>query len=150
MLQKPIRVIKVEGELFFGSADVFYATLKSIAEDDQTTKVIVLQLKNARDFDATSCLALLQLHEYLQKGKRYLIACGMSQEVWEVMSNSGVIEKLKKENLFLFDDQRAHHYLHKALTRAKDILTLPTAAPAVEAPRLEMELQVAEEIVIEN
>lgn len=125
-LQKPIRIIKVEGELFFGSADVFYATLKSIAEDDQTTKVIVLQLKNARDFDGTSCLALLQLHEYLEKGKRYLIACGMSGEVWEVMSNSGIIQRLKKENLFLFEEQQPHLYMQKALIRAKELLEMNT------------------------
>ncbi|KAF3362311.1 putative high affinity sulfate transporter, sulfate permease family [Chlamydiales bacterium STE3] len=121
-LQKPIRVIKVEGELFFGSADVFYTTLKSIAEDDQTTKVIILQLKNARDFDGTSCLALLQLQEYLEKGNRYLIACGMSSEVWEVMSNSGIIQRLKKENLFVFEDLRPQLYMQKALHRAKELL----------------------------
>lgn len=120
--QKPIRIIKVEGELFFGSADVFYTTLKSIAEDDQTTKVIILQLKNARDFDGTSCLALLQLHEYLQKGRRFLIACGMSQDVWEVMSNSGVIQQVRKENLFLFDEIRPNLYIQKALERAYELL----------------------------
>ena len=125
-LQKPIRIIKVEGELFFGSADVFYTTLKSIAEDDQTTKVIILQLKNARDFDGTSCLALLQLQEYLEKGKRYLIACGMSGEVWEVMSNSGIIQRLKKENLFLFEEHHPHDYMQKALLRAKELLAACT------------------------
>lgn len=121
-LRKPIRIIKVEGELFFGSADIFYTTLKSIAEDDETTKVIILQLKNARDFDGTSCLALLQLHEYLQKGKRFLIACGMSHEVWEIMSNSGIVQNLKKENLFLLDEHRPHLYMQKALARAKELL----------------------------
>lgn len=120
--QRPIRVIKVEGELFFGSADVFYTTLKSIAEDDETTKVIILQLKNARDFDGTSCLALLQLQEYLQKGGRFLIACGMSQEVWDVMSHSGVVEQLKKENLFLFDELKPQLFMKKALERAYELL----------------------------
>lgn len=121
-LQKPIRFIKVEGELFFGSADVFYTTLKTITEDDQSTKVLILQLKNARDFDGTTCLALLQLKEYLEKSHRYLIACGMSAEVWEVMSNSGIIKQLGKENLFLFDEKHPHFYMQKALTRAEELL----------------------------
>ena len=54
---RKIRFIKVEGELFFGAADLFQSTLKSITEDDTTTRVIILQLKNARDIDATACLA---------------------------------------------------------------------------------------------
>jgi SulP family sulfate permease len=100
-LQKFIRVIKVEGELFFGSADIFYTTLKTLAEDDQTTRVILLQLKNARDIDATTCLALLQLHEYLERAGRHLVLCGMTNEMWDVMSNSGLIKTLGKE-IFLF------------------------------------------------
>ena len=45
--EKNIRFIKVEGELFFGAADLFQSTLKSITEDNDKTRVIILQLKNA-------------------------------------------------------------------------------------------------------
>lgn len=118
-LQKTIRVIKVEGELFFGSADIFYSTLKTLAEDDKTTQVIVLQLKNARDIDATTCLALSQLQDYLLKGDRHLVMCGMTQEVWDVMSHSGLIKKLGKENLFMFDERHPLQHMQKAIARAK-------------------------------
>lgn len=118
-MQMLIRVIKVEGELFFGAADIFHTTLKSIAEDDTSTKVIILQLKNARDLDATSCLALIQLHDYLKSAGRHLIACGMTQEVWDVMSNSGIISQLGKENLFLFDERYPQLHMQKAIQRAK-------------------------------
>lgn len=120
-LHKTIRVIKVEGELFFGSADIFQGTLKSIAEDDTSTRVIVLQLKNARDIDATSCLAFLQLHDYLKGGGRHLVACGLSQEIWDVMSNSGVIEQVGKENLFVFDARHPHQHMQKAIHRAREL-----------------------------
>lgn len=126
-LQKTIRVIKVEGELFFGSADIFYTTLKSLAEDDQTTRVIVLQLKNARDIDATTCLALFQLHEYMQRAGRYLVMCGMTHDIWEVMSHSGLIEKLGKANLFIFDEKHPQVYMQKAIFRAKELANLPIA-----------------------
>lgn len=118
---KTIRVIKVEGELFFGAADLFQTTLKTIAEDDTSTKVIVLQLKNARDIDATVCLALQQLHSYLKGSGRYLVACGMTQQIWDVLSDSGLIEQIGKENLFIFDERHPHHHMLKALHRARHL-----------------------------
>jgi SulP family sulfate permease len=116
---KPIRVIKVEGELFFGAADVFENSLKSTFEDDTTTKVIILQLKNARDIDATACLALLQLNESLRKRGCHLLIAGLTYPVWDVLSFSGVVDSMGKENLFLFDPENPHHNLQQALSRAK-------------------------------
>lgn len=130
---KTIRVIKVEGELFFGAADLFQTTLKTIAEDDTSTKVIVLQLKNARDIDATVCLALQQLYGYLKGSGRYLIACGMTQQIWDVLSDSGLIEQIGKENLFVFDERHPHQHMVKALHKARQLAAL-SAAPVVEEP----------------
>jgi len=123
---KKIRVIKVKGELFFGAADIFQSTLKSFAEDDVGTRVIVLQLKNARDMDATACLALHHLKGYLSKSGRHLIACGLTPAIWEVLSDSGMVDDLGKENLFLLDEKQPHLYMQKALERAKELLAEPT------------------------
>ena len=117
--QKAVRVIKVEGELFFGAADLFQTTLKTIAEDDTSARVIILQLKNARDIDATVCLALHHLHEYLRNSGRFLVACGMTHQIWEVMSDSGMVEEIGKENLFVFDERHPHLHMLKAYHRAK-------------------------------
>ncbi len=119
---KTIRVIKVEGELFFGAADLFQSTLKTIAEDDTSTQVIILQLKNARDIDATTCLALQQLHEYLVNSGRQLIACGLTPAIWEVLSDSGIVEQLGKENLFIFEEKHPHLHMQKALQKAKEVI----------------------------
>jgi len=89
--QRSIRVIKVEGELFFGAADLFQTTLKAIAEDDTNVRVIILQLKNARDIDATACLAIQQLYGYLNKTGCHLLCCGITPQVWEVMSSSSTM-----------------------------------------------------------
>lgn len=121
---KAIRFIKVEGELFFGAADLFQTTLKTIAEDDTNTKVIVLQLKNARDIDATVCLALQHLHGYLKGSGRYLVACGMTQQTWDVLSDSGLIEQIGKENLFVFDERHPHLHMLKALKKARQLVLL--------------------------
>ena len=120
---KTIRIIKVEGELFFGAADLFQTTLKTITEDDNSTKVIVLQLKNARDIDATVCLALQQLYGYLTSSGRYLVACGMTQQIWDVLSDSGLIEQIGKANLFVFDERHPHLHMLKALHRARHLVS---------------------------
>ncbi|MBN9378491.1 MAG: sulfate permease [Chlamydiales bacterium 38-26] len=126
--EKNIRFIKVEGELFFGAADLFQSTLKSITEDDCKTKVIILQLKNARDIDATSCLALQQLSDYLRSSGRHLIACGITTPLWEVLCDSGIVESLGKENLFVFDERHPHQYMLKALARAYELVDTPQEA----------------------
>lgn len=115
---RKIRLIKVEGELFFGAADLFQSTLKSITEDDTTTQVIILQLKNARDIDATACLALQQLYEYLKSSGRHLIACGITHPVWDVLSDSGLVELIGKENLFIFDERHPYLSVQRAFSRA--------------------------------
>ena len=140
---RKIRFIKVEGELFFGAADLFQSMLKSITEDDTTTRVIILQLKNARDIDATACLALQQLYEYLTKSGRYLIACGITHQIWEVLSDSGMIDLIGKNNLFIFDERHPQLSVRKAFMRANELLeaegnktieivTTPLALPLIE------------------
>lgn len=119
---RKIRLIKVEGELFFGAADLFQSTLKSITEDDTTTRVIILQLKNARDIDATACLALQQLYEYLKNSGRYLIACGITHQIWDVLSDSGMIEQIGKQYLFIFDERHPHLSVQRAFLCAKELL----------------------------
>ena len=121
-IASPIRCIKVEGELFFGAADLFQSALKSMTEGDESTKVVILQLKNARDIDATSCLALEQLHRYLKNSGRHLIACGLTYHIWEVLSDSGLIPVLGKENLFIFEEKNPQISTQRAFARAKEWL----------------------------
>jgi sulfate permease, SulP family len=132
---KMIRFIKVEGELFFGAADLFQSALKSITEDDTTTRVLIIQLKNARDIDATSCLALQQLHEFLKSSGRYLIACGLTHQIWDVLSDSGMIDIIGKANLFIFDERHPQQSVQRAFLRANELLNarIPELATEVEA-----------------
>lgn len=128
---RPIRVIKVEGELFFGAADLFQTALKTIAKDDSATRVLILQLKDARDIDATVCLALGQLNDYLRSTGRALIACGLTYQTWEVLSNAKIAQSIGKQNLFIFDEQSSHMHMQKAMLRAQELLL--EMAPAAEA-----------------
>ncbi len=142
---RPIRIIKVEGELFFGAADLFQSTLKAFAEDDIYTKVIILQLKNARDIDGTACLALQQLYEYLKGSGRHLIACGITHHVWEVLSDSGLVEEFGKENLIIFDERQPHYFMVKALARAQELVKLSS-----EPAKNRLDIKVTEAVTAEN
>ncbi len=128
--------IKIKGELFFGAADLFQTTLKSIAENEKHTKLIILQLKNARDIDATACLALQQLHDYLTATERHLILAGLTLPIWEVISDSGLLKAIGKENIFLINDKNPGQYFDKAIERAKELIKDNTAVvkedPVVE------------------
>jgi len=117
-----IRVINVQGELFFGAADLFQKTLESITCEDSDLKVIILRLKNARDIDATACLALQQLNHFLKKSGRQLLLCGLTYPTWQILSLSGTVDVIGKENLFIADEKEPRVSLHRALLRAREVM----------------------------
>ena len=94
-----ISIIHVEGELFFGAADLFQEQVRYLA-DDQGIRVFILRMKNARHLDATSVMSLLQLQEYLSATGRHLLISGISEDVERVLRNSGAIGKLGAGNIF--------------------------------------------------
>ncbi len=119
---RPIRIINVEGELFFGAVDLFQFALREIAEDDSSTKVIILRLKHVRDLDASAALALKQLHDYLRKYDRYLIVASFPVHVYEVLESSGLIRIIGKDNLIPIDEESPYVSVEKALARAQVIM----------------------------
>lgn len=131
---KEIRIISVQGELFFGAADLFQSTLKTLAAGDQRTRVLILRLKHARDVDATACLALQHLNRYLKESGRYLVGCSITQPVWQVLQDSGVAEEIGLENLFLFDSSNPQLSVKQAWQRARELAECVPHAPPVEAP----------------
>jgi len=94
-----ISIVHVEGELFFGAADLFQEQVRYLADDDQI-RVVILRMKNARHLDATSVMSLLQLHEYLSKTGRHLLVSGINEEVERVLTRSGAMRKIGQENVF--------------------------------------------------
>lgn len=113
----PIRVINVEGELFFGAADIFQEALKTVA-DNKNVRVIILHVKNAHHIDATACWAFEQLSDYLSKTGRFLVASGLRRQVWKALCQSKLTAKIGKDNLFLFEDQEPSRCSVLALEQA--------------------------------
>lgn len=126
-VQSEISIIHVEGELFFGAADVFQTQVRQLLEDDDI-KVFILRLKNARHLDATTVMALLELHASLTRQGRHLLISGISADVARVLRNSGALRQLGEENVFSAEANLTMS-TKRALERAKALL--PTERPSV-------------------
>ncbi len=94
-----ISIIHVEGELFFGAADLFQDEVRRLAEDSNIS-VFILRMKNARHLDASTVMALEYLHDYLRQTQRHLLISGCNPDVSRVLRNSGLLQRIGEENIF--------------------------------------------------
>lgn len=115
-----ISIIHVEGELFFGAADLFQDQIRRQAEDENI-RVFILRMKNARHLDATTVMALESLHDYLRKTGRYLLISGSSPDVTRVLRNSGLLKQIGEENIFPAEVNPTIA-TKRALVRARELL----------------------------
>jgi len=124
-----ISIVHVEGDLFFGAADLFRTqVLRTTA--DKNLKVIILRLKNARHLDATSVLALEDLIKDTRKKGVHILISGATREVYAVLKKSGVLETLQEgcdrksgeTNLFMYFQPNPNISTRDALIRAQELL----------------------------
>jgi len=115
-----ISIIHVEGDLYFGAADLFQEQVRLQAED-QDIKVFILRMKNARHLDASTVMALENLYEYLRQTGRYLLISGIDREVYDVLVSSGLAHELGEENIFRAEDNPTAS-TKRALQRATELL----------------------------
>ncbi|MFA6288276.1 MAG: SulP family inorganic anion transporter [Opitutaceae bacterium] len=115
-----ISIIHVEGELFFGAADLFQDEVRRQAED-QNIRVFILRMKNARHLDASTVMALESLHDYLKQTGRHLLISGSNADVTRVLDHSGLLAQMGKENVFPAEANLTMS-TKKALMRASQLL----------------------------
>ncbi len=122
-----ISIVHVEGDLFFGAADLFRKQVARIAEDPSLA-VIVLRMRNARNLDATSVCSLEELIKFTREKGRHLIISGASREVYRILKKSGVLNVLQADcrkgesNVFLIEPKNPNMSTRKALMRAQQLL----------------------------
>ena len=124
-----ISIVHVEGDLFFGAAELFRNQIQRTFIDENL-KIIILRLKNARHLDATSVLALEDLIRSARKDGRHIIVSGASREVYRVLKFSGVLDVLQEgcdrsrgeSNLYIFMPSNPNISTRDALKRAQQIL----------------------------
>ena len=124
-----ISIVHVEGDLFFGAADLFRTQIQRTTMDENL-KVIILRLKNARHLDATSVLALEDLIKDTRKKGVHILISGATREVYVVLKKSGVLETLQEgcdrkkgeTNLFMYFRPNPNISTRDALLRAQELL----------------------------
>jgi SulP family sulfate permease len=122
-----ISIVHVEGDLFFGAADIFQDGVRRLAADPNI-HVFILRMKNARHLDATTVMALDQLHDYLKSENRHLLISGVHGDVALVLKRSGLAARIGLENMFPAEENPTLA-TKKALQRAQQLL--PNQKPAV-------------------
>jgi SulP family sulfate permease len=124
-----ISIVHVEGDLFFGAAELFRTQIQRTITDPQL-KVIILRLKNARHLDATSVMALEDLILFMREKNLHLLVSGATHEVYRVLKKSGILETLQagcnrdagESNLFLNSPSNPNISTRDALKRAQQLL----------------------------
>ncbi len=116
-----ISIVHVEGDLFFGAAELFRTQIQRTCADPNL-RVIILRLKNARHLDATSVMALEELLHVMRAEGRDLIVSGAMKDVYRVLRDSGLVEVIGRENIFLGSTTNPNLSTRNALKRAQQIL----------------------------
>jgi SulP family sulfate permease len=116
-----VSIVHVEGELFFGAADLFRDQMRRICEDPNL-KIVVLKMRNAHNMDATAAMALEELIRYMEEKGRYLILSEVKPDLIRVLKNSGIYDIIEERNIFTDEASNPTLSTAKALKRAKEHL----------------------------
>ncbi len=116
-----VSIVHVEGELFFGAADLFRDQMRRICEDPNL-KIVVLKMRNAHNMDATAAMALEELMRYMEEKGRYLILSEVKADLIRVLKNSGLYDTIEERNIFTDEPSNPTLSTAKALKRAKEHL----------------------------
>ena len=96
-------IVHVEGNMFFGASDVLQNQIRRIAAEPDL-KVLILKLRNAINFDATSVLDIEELRQRMREKNRELMICEVRPDVMRVLKSSGIYDKVGAENIFENDE----------------------------------------------
>ncbi|MEZ5277374.1 MAG: SulP family inorganic anion transporter [Opitutaceae bacterium] len=116
-----ISIVHVEGDLFFGAAELFLDQARRVFEDPNL-KVIILRMKNAHHLDATCAMAIRELLEFAKKSDRHIIVSGAHRQIFRVFRNSGLLDLLGRKNFFMEVPSNPTVSTRNALKRAQTLL----------------------------
>jgi SulP family sulfate permease len=115
-----ISIIHVEGELFFGAAELFEDQVRRLA-NDRNIRVVILRMKNARHLDATAATAIEGLWKFLRDDGRLLLISGASADAMRVLRGSGLLKQLGEDTVFPAEENLTAA-TRKALQRAQQFI----------------------------
>jgi SulP family sulfate permease len=115
---KGVMIYRMMGAFFFGAVDKLESVLKRNKEEPE---VMILRMRKVVAMDATGLNALEDLHGKLRRKGKHLVLSAPHTNPMMVMEKAGFIDRLGRENVC--------PHIDAALTRAREILGLPSPQP---------------------
>ena len=94
-----IRILHLEGHLFFGAAGQLQLALDQAVEAEQV-KVLILRLRQAQGMDVTIAAGLISGAQRLQARNKHLVLTGVSQEVKQLLKQTDALPIIGEANVF--------------------------------------------------
>jgi len=116
-----ISIVHVEGDLFFGAAEIFRDQVRRVCEDP-LLKIVVVKMRNARHLDATAVMAIEELVHFMKEKERVLLLSECKKDVIRVLKNSRLLDEVGRENVFPDNPQNPTLSTAHALRRAQEII----------------------------
>ena len=112
-VEKRIRILNMEGNLFFGSIDSLQKKLNSVLVD-QDVEILILRFTHVQHLDASICYFLEVFAGNLKKQGKSLYLCEMVHSTIQVVHESPLLKKLGEDYLY----ERDHSSPIKATEQA--------------------------------
>lgn len=98
-----IHIIRIQGYIFFGTADSLLNQIQAVLEDadNQSLRFILLDFESVSGLDASATHSLAKLKDYIRDRKRTLLATGLSPKLQRKLAHTGFVAD---DDLHLFDD----------------------------------------------
>ena len=123
----PVVTVNLEGDLYFAAAeDLDHELLKCVTPE---TRVVVLRMKRLRAVGSTAMAMLEHFWTILRDRKIYLVVCGIEDELQQIMTGSGLRERIGEQNIF-YADNKLFQSTELALARAWSIVEMEKALGA--------------------
>lgn len=116
-----VSIVHVEGNLFFGAAELFRDQMRRVCEKPNL-KIVILKMRNAHHLDATSILSLEELLQYMKENDRTLLTSELRDRTIRVFRASGLSTLIGEDNMFADDPANPTLSTSKAIRRSMQIL----------------------------
>ncbi|HQU09202.1 MAG TPA: sodium-independent anion transporter, partial [Opitutales bacterium] len=116
-----ISIVHVEGNLFFGAAELFQEQMRRVCED-RNLKVVILKMRNAYHLDATSVMALEELVNSMRENHRTLLVSEARKDVLRIFKKSGLRELIGRDHIFPDNLQNPTLSTAQALRKAQSLV----------------------------
>lgn len=117
LIDKRIRILDMQGNLFFGSIDSMQKKLQAIAKD-QDVQIIILRLAHVQHLDASICYFLEVFAKDLTKRGKSLYLCEINYRAFQIVHESPLLKNLSEDYLYATDQQSPIRATEKAFAHA--------------------------------